>query len=73
VAARGLAVVTDSGVLAAAVDVAIAANPEIAAKIRDGKTAAAGALVGAVMQATRGQADAASVRDLILQRCAGGA
>jgi len=69
IAARGLAVVTDSGVLAAAVDEAIAANPEIAAKIRGGKTAAAGALVGAVMQATGGQADAATVRDLILQRC----
>ncbi|MHB1595031.1 MAG: Asp-tRNA(Asn)/Glu-tRNA(Gln) amidotransferase subunit GatB [Streptosporangiaceae bacterium] len=68
VAARGLAVVTDSGVLAAAVDEAIAANPEIADKIRGGKAAAAGALVGAVMKATRGQADAASVRDLILQR-----
>jgi aspartyl-tRNA(Asn)/glutamyl-tRNA(Gln) amidotransferase subunit B len=68
VAARGLAVVTDSGLLAAAVDDAIAANPDIAAKIRDGKVAAAGALVGAVMKATRGQADAASVRELILQR-----
>jgi aspartyl-tRNA(Asn)/glutamyl-tRNA(Gln) amidotransferase subunit B len=68
VAARGLAVVTDTGVLAAAVDDAIAANPEVAAKIRGGKTAAAGALVGAVMKATGGQADAASVRELILAR-----
>ena len=38
------------------------------AKIRDGKIAAAGVLVGAVMKATRGQADAARVRELILQR-----
>ena len=68
VAARGLAVVTDTGVLAAAVDDAIAASPDIAAKVRDGKIAAAGALVGAVMKATGGQADAASVRRLILQR-----
>ncbi|MHB1433174.1 MAG: Asp-tRNA(Asn)/Glu-tRNA(Gln) amidotransferase subunit GatB [Streptosporangiaceae bacterium] len=68
VAARGLSVVTDSGVLAVAVDEAIAANPEIADKIRAGKAAAAGALVGAVMKATRGQADAGRVRDLILQR-----
>ena len=37
VAARGLAVVTDTSVLAAAVDEAIAANPDIAAKIADGK------------------------------------
>ena len=72
VAARGLAVVTDPGVLAAAVDAAIAGNPDITAKIRDGKTAAAGALVGAVMRATGGRADAASVRELILQRCAPG-
>jgi aspartyl-tRNA(Asn)/glutamyl-tRNA(Gln) amidotransferase subunit B len=69
VAARGLAVVTDPGVLSAAVDEAIAANPDVAAKIADGKVAAAGALVGVVMKATNGQADPASVRELILQRC----
>jgi len=68
VAARGLAVVTDANVLAAAVDDAIAANPDVAAKVRGGKVAAAGALLGAVMKATGGQADAASVRKLILQR-----
>jgi len=68
VEARGLAVVSDEGALTAAVDEAIAANPEVAAKIRDGKIAAAGVLVGAVMKATRGQADAARVRELILQR-----
>ncbi|GAA0508792.1 aspartyl/glutamyl-tRNA(Asn/Gln) amidotransferase subunit B [Paractinoplanes deccanensis] len=67
-AARGLEVVSDTGALTAAVDEAIAANPDIAAKIRDGKVAAAGALVGAVMKTTRGQADAKSVRELILQR-----
>jgi aspartyl-tRNA(Asn)/glutamyl-tRNA(Gln) amidotransferase subunit B len=71
VAARGLAVVTDTSVLAVAVDEAIAANPDIAARIAAGKTAAAGALVGAVMKATGGQADAALVRELILQRCGG--
>ncbi len=52
----------------AAVDDAITANPDIAAKVRDGKVAAAGALVGAVMKTTRGQADAKTVRDLILSR-----
>jgi aspartyl-tRNA(Asn)/glutamyl-tRNA(Gln) amidotransferase subunit B len=66
--ARGLAVVSDAGVLAAAVDEAISANPDIAAKVRNGKITAAGALVGAVMRATGGQADAATVRQLILQR-----
>jgi aspartyl-tRNA(Asn)/glutamyl-tRNA(Gln) amidotransferase subunit B len=68
VAARGLEVVSDTGALGAAVDEAIAAQPDIAEKIRGGKVAAVGALVGAVMKATRGQADAAVVKDLILAR-----
>ena len=68
VAARGLAVVSDEGALTAAIDEAIAANPDVAARIRDGKDAAAGVLVGAVMNATRGKADAARVRELILAR-----
>jgi len=68
VAARGLEVVSDTGALGAAVDEAIAANPDVAQKIRDGKVAAAGALVGAVMKSTKGQADAKTVRDLILER-----
>jgi aspartyl-tRNA(Asn)/glutamyl-tRNA(Gln) amidotransferase subunit B len=68
VKARGLAVVSDDSALTAAVDEAIAANPEVAAKIRDGKIAAAGVLVGAVRKATGGKADAARVRELILQR-----
>jgi aspartyl-tRNA(Asn)/glutamyl-tRNA(Gln) amidotransferase subunit B len=68
VAARGLAVVSDDTALNAAIDEAIAANPGVAEKIRGGKVAAAGALVGAVMKATRGQADASRVRDLILAR-----
>jgi aspartyl-tRNA(Asn)/glutamyl-tRNA(Gln) amidotransferase subunit B len=67
-AARGLGVVSDTGALGTAVDEAIAANPAIADKIREGKAAAAGVLVGAVMKATRGQADAKTVRDLILAR-----
>src|SRR5205807_3848581 len=66
VKARGLAVVSDDTALTAAVDDAIAANPDVVAKIRDGKVAAAGVLVGAVMKATRGKADAARVRELIL-------
>ncbi|HCA86545.1 MAG TPA: Asp-tRNA(Asn)/Glu-tRNA(Gln) amidotransferase GatCAB subunit B [Streptomyces sp.] len=67
---RGLKVVSDEGALGAAVDEAIAGNPAIADKIRGGKVAAAGALVGAVMKATRGQADAGRVRELILERLA---
>ncbi|WP_299051957.1 Asp-tRNA(Asn)/Glu-tRNA(Gln) amidotransferase subunit GatB [uncultured Nocardioides sp.] len=65
---RGLAVVSDDGALGAAVDSAIAANPDVAQKIRDGKVQAAGALIGAVMKEMRGQADAARVRELVLER-----
>jgi aspartyl-tRNA(Asn)/glutamyl-tRNA(Gln) amidotransferase subunit B len=67
-AARGLEVVSDTGALTAAVDEAIAANPDVAEKIREGKVAAAGVLVGAVMKATKGQADAKTVRELIIAR-----
>ncbi|MFT3970377.1 MAG: Asp-tRNA(Asn)/Glu-tRNA(Gln) amidotransferase subunit GatB [Micropruina sp.] len=71
VEARGLAVVSDEGALTAAVDAAITANPDVAQRIRDGKVQAAGALIGAVMKAMRGQADAGRVRELILERLAG--
>ncbi|HYJ69952.1 MAG TPA: Asp-tRNA(Asn)/Glu-tRNA(Gln) amidotransferase subunit GatB [Nocardioidaceae bacterium] len=66
--ARGLEVVSDDAALGAAVDQAIADNPDVADKIRAGKTAAAGALIGVVMKQLRGQADAARVRELILER-----
>jgi aspartyl-tRNA(Asn)/glutamyl-tRNA(Gln) amidotransferase subunit B len=65
---RGLAVVSDEGALAAAVDRAIEGNPAVADKIRDGKVAAAGALIGAVMKELGGKADAGQVRELILAR-----
>ena len=68
VAARGLAVVSDEGALGAAVDAAILAQPDVAEKVRSGKVQAAGALVGAVMRSTRGQADAGVVRRLVLER-----
>ena len=69
VEARGLAVVSDDGALTAAVQEALAAMPDVADKIRAGKVQAAGAIVGQVMKATRGQADAARVRELILAEC----
>jgi aspartyl-tRNA(Asn)/glutamyl-tRNA(Gln) amidotransferase subunit B len=68
VADRGLAVVSDDAELLAVVDRVIAANPDVADKVRSGKTAAAGALVGAVMKETSGRADATRARELILQR-----
>ena len=65
---RGLAVVSDDGALGAAVDAVIAANPDVADKIRDGKVQAAGALIGQVMKQMQGKADAARVRELILEK-----
>jgi aspartyl-tRNA(Asn)/glutamyl-tRNA(Gln) amidotransferase subunit B len=66
VAARGLGIVRDDGALLEAVRAAIAADADAAAKIRDGKVQAVGSLVGAVMKATKGQADAGRARELIL-------
>ena len=66
--ARGLDVVSDDGALIEAVDEAIAAKPDIAEKIRSGNLGAVGAMVGAVMKTTRGQADAGRVRELMLER-----
>ena len=66
---RGLVVVSDDSLIQAAVDEALAANPDVAEKIRGGKVQAAGAIVGAVMKATKGQADAARVRELVMAAC----
>ena len=66
--ARQLAIVSDEGVLAAAVDQAINANPDIVDKIKSGKVQAAGALIGSVMKQMRGQADATRVREMILEK-----
>jgi aspartyl-tRNA(Asn)/glutamyl-tRNA(Gln) amidotransferase subunit B len=68
VATRGLAVVSDDGALLAAIDEALASQPDVLEKIREGKTQAAGAVIGAVMKAMGGQADAARVRELVIER-----
>jgi aspartyl-tRNA(Asn)/glutamyl-tRNA(Gln) amidotransferase subunit B len=65
---RQLAMVSDDNALAAAVERAIAQNADAAQKIRDGKAQAIGALIGAVMRETKGKADAAKVRELIMAR-----
>ena len=67
IAARGFKVVNDDSALLAAIEVACAAQPETAQKVRDGHLPAAGALIGIVMKETKGQADAARVRELLLQ------
>lgn len=68
VQARGLEVVSDDGALLAAIDEALASQPDVLEKIRDGKVQAAGAVIGAVMKAMGGQADAARVRELVIER-----
>lgn len=68
---RGLAVVSDDGPLIEAIDAALAQQPDVLDKIRDGKVQAAGAVIGAVMKAMRGQADAQRVRELVLERAGG--
>jgi aspartyl-tRNA(Asn)/glutamyl-tRNA(Gln) amidotransferase subunit B len=64
---RGFKVVSDDGALIAAIEKAVAALPDVAEKVRSGHIPAAGALIGAVMKDTKGQADAAKVRSLLLQ------
>ena len=67
VAKHGLEVVSDTGALEAAVKQALDDNPDVVEKIRGGKMAAIGALMGPVMKATRGQADAGAVKELIMK------
>ncbi len=69
--ARGLEIVEDTGALEAAVAEAIAANPDVVEKIKGGKMQAVGALMGPIMKATRGQADAGKAREMILAKING--
>ena len=68
VAARGLEVVNDDGALIAAIDAALASQPDVIDAIREGRMQAAGAVIGAVMKAMKGSADAARVRELLIQK-----
>jgi aspartyl-tRNA(Asn)/glutamyl-tRNA(Gln) amidotransferase subunit B len=58
----------DSGALEALVDQAIADLPDVWAKYCAGEGKAAGALVGAIMKASKGQADGKAVTALLLAR-----
>jgi aspartyl-tRNA(Asn)/glutamyl-tRNA(Gln) amidotransferase subunit B len=68
VAARGLEVVSDDGALIAAIDAALASQPDVLDAIREGRMQAAGAVIGAVMKAMKGSADAARVRELLIAK-----
>ncbi|MDQ1724635.1 MAG: aspartyl-tRNA(Asn)/glutamyl-tRNA(Gln) amidotransferase subunit [Frankiaceae bacterium] len=65
--ARGLKVAGEDELIAA-IDGVLASQPDTADKIRGGNLGAVGALIGAVMKATGGQADAKRARELILER-----
>src|SRR5437868_4007206 len=65
---RGLKIVNDEGELSAIIDTVLAANADAVEKVRSGKIAAVGALVGGVMKASRGKADAGRARELILEK-----
>jgi aspartyl-tRNA(Asn)/glutamyl-tRNA(Gln) amidotransferase subunit B len=64
---RGLEVVSDDGALIAAINDALAADPTVLPAIREGRMQAAGAVIGAVMKAMKGSADAARVRELLIE------
>ncbi|SEF01031.1 Asp-tRNA(Asn)/Glu-tRNA(Gln) amidotransferase subunit GatB [Ruania alba] len=68
VTARGLEVVSDDGPLLEVIDATLAAQPDIAEKIKSGNMGPMGVIIGAVMKATRGQADAGRVRELVQER-----
>jgi aspartyl-tRNA(Asn)/glutamyl-tRNA(Gln) amidotransferase subunit B len=68
VAARGFRQISDRSAVDEAVDAVLAANPAAIADYRAGKSQAVGFLVGQVMKATQGQANAAVVRAVVRER-----
>lgn len=68
VVAKGLEIVSDDGALLTVIDETLAAQPDIVEKVKSGNLGPIGAIIGAVMKATKGQADAGRVRELVLER-----
>jgi aspartyl-tRNA(Asn)/glutamyl-tRNA(Gln) amidotransferase subunit B len=64
----GLEQISDSDALGGAIDDVLAANPQAVADYGAGKAQAVGFLVGQVMKATRGQANAALVQSALRER-----
>ncbi|HEY8418720.1 MAG TPA: Asp-tRNA(Asn)/Glu-tRNA(Gln) amidotransferase GatCAB subunit B, partial [Limnochordales bacterium] len=69
---RGLEQISDAGALAAVVDQVIAANADVAERIRGGELKAMGFLVGQVMKQTGGKANPKLVQELLRERLLGG-
>lgn len=68
VVAKGLEIVSDDGALLTVIDETLASQPDIVEKVKSGNMGPIGAIIGAVMKATKGQADAGRVRELVLER-----
>ena len=68
VEAEGLARIADEGALEAMVDAVLAAHPAAVAEFRAGKAQTFGFLVGQVMRASKGRADAGSVNALLKKK-----
>ena len=69
-ASAGMAQLSDTGELTAIVDRVIAENPQAVGDFRGGREAALGALVGKVMQASRGAANPKLAGELLRDRLA---
>ncbi len=65
---EGMGQVSDDATLGKFIDEAMKANPKAIESFKEGKTAALGAVVGAVMKMTKGQADAAKVQKLLMEK-----
>ena len=68
IARRGFSQISDTGALGTAVDEVLAANPNAVADYKAGKTQVIGFLVGQVMKATKGQAEASIVQGIVRER-----
>jgi aspartyl-tRNA(Asn)/glutamyl-tRNA(Gln) amidotransferase subunit B len=68
---QGLSQITDTGEIEVSVNQIISANPQPVADYKAGKTQAVKFLVGQVMKATRGRANAAQVQELLIKKIEG--
>jgi len=66
--AKGLRQISDTSAIEGIVDKVISENPKVAADYRAGKKAAANALIGPVMRATKGKANPRMVREILMKR-----
>jgi len=65
VEAEGLGAMQDEGALDGAIDAALAANPDIAERLRTGDMKPMGVIIGHVMRETKGRADGGEVTRLV--------